>query len=148
MPVFSNVLVAVDGSVHSRRAVEISVELCLKYEAHLTVLHVIPPPSFGLAAAGIPPTVLRDYYFEARREAERIVGEALAVAERAGMRAGAEIIENAPSVVQAITEYAENNGADLIVVGTRGLSGFKKLLLGSVASGVISHAHCSVLVVK
>jgi nucleotide-binding universal stress UspA family protein len=51
-------------------------------------------------------------------------------------------------VVAAIVEYAEDKNIDLIVVGSRGMSGFKKLLLGSVASGVVTYAHCPVLVVK
>lgn len=44
--------------------------------------------------------------------------------------------------------YAEKENVDLIVVGTRGRSGFKRLLLGSIASGVVTYAHCPVLVVK
>ena len=52
------------------------------------------------------------------------------------------------SVVRAIIEYAENNDMDLIVMGTIGISGFKRLLLGSTASGVIKYAHCPVLLVK
>jgi nucleotide-binding universal stress UspA family protein len=44
--------------------------------------------------------------------------------------------------------YAEKEKVDLIVLGTRGQSGFKKLLLGSVASGVVKYAHCPVMVVK
>jgi nucleotide-binding universal stress UspA family protein len=48
----------------------------------------------------------------------------------------------------AIVEYAERENIDLIVIGSRGLTGFRKLLLGSVASGVVTYAHCPVLVVK
>jgi Universal stress protein family len=47
-----------------------------------------------------------------------------------------------------IVDYAEDKGIDLIVIGTRGKSGFKKMLLGSVASKVVTYAHCPVLVVK
>ena len=45
-------------------------------------------------------------------------------------------------------EYAERNYIDLIVMGTRGKTGFKRLLLGSTASGVVTYAHCPVLIVK
>jgi nucleotide-binding universal stress UspA family protein len=51
-------------------------------------------------------------------------------------------------VLPAIVDYAEKNKVDLIVVGTRGRSGFTKLLLGSVASGVVTYASCPVMVVK
>ncbi len=69
-------------------------------------------------------------------------------AEDAGLKVRGEIVENAQSAVQAITEYASNSKIDLIVMGTRGLTGFRKLLLGSVSNGVVSHAPCSVLVVR
>jgi nucleotide-binding universal stress UspA family protein len=52
------------------------------------------------------------------------------------------------NIVGGIIAYAENESIDLIVVGTKGTTGFKRLLLGSVASGIITYAHCPVLVVK
>jgi nucleotide-binding universal stress UspA family protein len=52
------------------------------------------------------------------------------------------------SVVPAIVDYAEKNKVDLIVTGTKGRSGFTKLLLGSVASGIVTFASCPVMVAK
>ena len=57
-------------------------------------------------------------------------------------------IEESMSVAGAIVEFAENQNIDLIVVGTKGRSGFTKLLLGSVASTVVTYATCPVLVTK
>jgi nucleotide-binding universal stress UspA family protein len=59
-----------------------------------------------------------------------------------------EVLIGATSVVKEIVEYAEEHKIDLIVIGTRGISGIKKMLLGSTASGVLSYAHCPVLIVK
>ncbi|MDP9287129.1 MAG: universal stress protein [Thermoproteota archaeon] len=59
-----------------------------------------------------------------------------------------EIIVNSRLIVGVVVDYAEHEGVDLIVMGSRGLSGFKKLLLGSTASGVVTYAHCPVLVVN
>ena len=59
-----------------------------------------------------------------------------------------EVIESPKSLVGEILEYAERNGIDLIVLGTRGRSGFKRIVLGSVASGVVTYASCPVIVVK
>ena len=52
------------------------------------------------------------------------------------------------SIAKEILTYAENNNVDLIVIGTKGRSAFKKALLGSVASSVLTHAACPVMVVK
>ena len=60
----------------------------------------------------------------------------------------AETILDVSSVADAIITYSERNNVDLIVIGTKGRTGLKKFLLGSVASGVISHANCPVLVVR
>ena len=64
------------------------------------------------------------------------------------MKLRREIIVNPRSLVGTILDYAEHVGVDLIVMGTRGRSGFNRLLLGSTASGVVTYAHCPVLVVK
>ena len=59
-----------------------------------------------------------------------------------------ELISSHRPVDYVILEYAEEKNIDLIVVGTRGRSGFKRLLLGSIASSVVTYAHCPVMVVK
>jgi len=59
-----------------------------------------------------------------------------------------DVILSNKSVVAEIVDYAENNNIDLLVIGTRGRSGVRRLLLGSVASGVVTYAHCPVLVIK
>jgi len=59
-----------------------------------------------------------------------------------------EVIDGVISAEATIVDYAESQNINLIVVGTRGRSGFSKVLLGSVASKVVTYAHCPVLVVK
>ena len=58
------------------------------------------------------------------------------------------MIPRTEGTVKPILKYAEDEEIDLIVVGTRGRTGIKKMLLGSVASGVVTYAHCPVIVVK
>jgi nucleotide-binding universal stress UspA family protein len=60
----------------------------------------------------------------------------------------ANVIDSPMSVVAALVNYADAEKADLIVIGTRGRSGIGKMLLGSVASGVVTYAPCPVLVVR
>ena len=91
---------------------------------------------------------LGDYYTYANREAKKCVDHAVALAEDQDVKATGRVLKNARSVVQAMTEFAAEQEVDLIVVGRRGMSGFKRLLLGSVSAGIVSHAHASVLVVK
>ena len=79
--------------------------------------------------------------------AKEVLSKGLRLAAKQGVEARAELIE-APSVVEALVEFAANEKADLIVTGTRGMTGFKKLILGSVSSGIVNHAHCPVLVVR
>jgi nucleotide-binding universal stress UspA family protein len=59
-----------------------------------------------------------------------------------------EVVVTATSIVSPIVEYAKKKNVDLIITGTRGRSEFKKVLLGSVASGVITRASCPIMVVK
>jgi nucleotide-binding universal stress UspA family protein len=59
-----------------------------------------------------------------------------------------EVIVGTKSIATEILDYAENNNVNLIVIGTKGGSTFKKILLGSVASSVLAHTHCPVMVVK
>lgn len=80
-------------------------------------------------------------------QAEAIVHE-INELRKENIGAKIKLIEWVLSAVQAITEYADKESVGLIAVGTRGMSGFKKLFLGSVPSGVAAHAPCSVLVVR
>ena len=69
-------------------------------------------------------------------------------AKESNVQLRTELINSHRPVDYVLLEYAEKENIDLIVVGTRGRSGFKKLLLGSIASGVVTYAHCPILVVK
>lgn len=145
---FGKMLVAFDGSPDSQRAVKRASALAKELAASLTVVHIYSIPSLAYGGPGPMPLVdfksLEDSAMSKARETlER--GEALCKQE--GVTAKAQLLESA-SIVQAILELAEKEQVDLIVMGTRGITGFKKLLLGSVSNGVVTHAHCSVLVVR
>src|SRR5439155_24367875 len=88
-------------------------------------------------------------FFEGlREEGQKVTREAAAVAEEAGIRVRSVLQEGIGSPVRTITEYADKERIDLIVIGTRGLVGFKRVILGSVANGVVHYANCSVLVAR
>lgn len=85
---------------------------------------------------------------DTKRQAQAWFDKVQEEADENNVKLRREIIVNSRSIVGAVVDYAEHEGVDLIVIGSRGLSGFKKLLLGSTASGVITYAHCPVLVIK
>jgi len=69
-------------------------------------------------------------------------------AAKEGVKVTTDTIFNLHSVAESIVNYAAEQKAEMIVIGTRGRSGLKRLVLGSVASGVVAHAGCPVLVVR
>jgi nucleotide-binding universal stress UspA family protein len=100
--------------------------------------------TFGL----VTPGTINDLLVKAKQEAQKWFDEIDKNAVANGVKLRTEVVASPTSVVPAIVDYAEKNKVDLIVVGTRGRSGFTKLLLGSVASGVVTYASCPVMVVK
>lgn len=147
-----------DGSENSARASQAAVELAEKLKAELIVVHAIIPPALyyhtETSSEGPviePPTHEKeiDLYLEyARRVARGIVDGTVSEAKKHGLTVKMDIPETTTSVVETIVNPAVKENADLIIVGTRGLGGFKKLLLGSVSSGVVDHAHRPVLVIR
>jgi nucleotide-binding universal stress UspA family protein len=158
----SKILVAIDGSEMSMRAAAYAIDIANikgKEEKNvqligLTVIDLTNLSySFFATASG---------YYEAekleekRKEAQQLLDkvEKLAVKENntnnnVNIQFKSEIIEDPISRIgSSIVDYAERENIDLIVIGTRGRTGFKKMLLGSVASDVVTYAHCPVLVVK
>lgn len=147
---FERILVAVDGSDNATRAANIAISVAEKFNAELIVCHAIQTPFYSLAQDGltVPYEVLNEYTSAARENAESMVGGVVKLAEAAHVTAVNVILENTLSIVEAVVDLAATRNVDLIVLGTRGRTGFKKLLMGSVSSGVVNHAHCSVLVVR
>jgi nucleotide-binding universal stress UspA family protein len=157
-PLFKKILVAQDGSESSHRAGQAALELAEKLKAELIVLHAISPPTSYYHSTIASPTGMSlpapsqheidAYYAYARKAALSVVGDTESKAKKLGIHVKTEIPEAASSIVETIINHAVKENVDLIAVGTRGLGGFKKMLLGSVSSGVVSHAHCPVLVVR
>jgi len=152
---FRRILVAVDGSESSKRAANVAIDIAEKYKAELHVIHTISPPTsrvaYSFPSITLPApsqAVIDAYYLEAKKLGTAIVHDMVARAEKQGVKAKPEVTEAVSSVVETIVDHATNDKVDLVVIGSRGLGGFKKLLLGSVSSGVVTHASCPVLVVR
>jgi nucleotide-binding universal stress UspA family protein len=139
---FTRVVVAVDGSEVSLRAAEHAAHIAKQDGAELLALHVVPAPQFEVQGG------LADNYASARRNAKKWMKEVEDIAARNGIGVKAEIVVGAYSVVDAILGYAETMKADLIVTGTRGTTPSKRILVGSVASGLVEYSGCAVLVIR
>lgn len=162
---FSKILVGIDGSRPSIDAVDYAITLAQKTNAELTALYVESTPVRDDYTTDTPedqiPEIVKDIVYKAKRESqpwfdeisEKVRTSVTAKESTSGttgniIKLKNHVIVTPLSVIGKIVEYAEHENIDLLVVGTRGRSGFKKLLLGSVASGIVTHAHCPVMVVK
>jgi nucleotide-binding universal stress UspA family protein len=152
---FSKIVVAIDGSEPSINAAENAIVMAKRYDADLIALHIIPRGiryeySEDHSGPDISTTPLMGIVESHQQEAEVWFNKVREIAkkENNNIKLTTDVVIATKSTVAEIVDYAENHKVDLIVIGTRGRSGFKKLLLGSVASGVVNYAHCPVMVVK
>lgn len=145
-----SILVAVDGSPNAQRALETAIDMAKGMDAELRIAHVVFVPtlawSMGVPGSAVPTEQIEEDAEEAGRA---LLDKAVKFASESGL-AGAkpELVTDLVSPAQGIVQLAEHDGVDIIVVGTRGNGGFKKLLLGSVANSVLHYAPSSVLVTK
>jgi nucleotide-binding universal stress UspA family protein/predicted transcriptional regulator len=145
------ILIAIDGSESSLRAADFAIQLATKEDsARVILLNILGISTAKQVASSIilAPTFGLKEYERYKREAKKWLDKIGKKFEEKGIQTIVEIVGGPVPAASSIVNYAENQNVDLIVVGTRGKSGIKKLLLGSVASSVVSHASSNVLVVK
>lgn len=145
------ILVAVDGSESSLRAADYAIQLAAKEDNALVILLNILGISTAKQVASsiiLAPTFGLKEYERYKRGAKILLDKISKRSEEKGIQTIVEIVGGPLPAASSILNYAENQNVDLIVVGTRGKSGIKKLLLGSVASSVVTYAGSNVLVVK
>ena len=136
------ILVPTDGSDNADRAVAKAITLAKAYSASLVFVNVVA----GHVVGGSQ--VVDDYEEYMEKSGEELIEKCEDQAKAAGSKSTGKVIRAPGNAVGAILDTATKEKADLIVMGTRGLGGFRKLLVGSVSSGVVAHAPCSVLVVR
>ncbi len=139
-----NIVVPVDFSAHSDKAIQTAIELAKTFGAKLHLVHAyhLPFPMGAPDHISIP----QDFAKAVRDSASRKLETVLQPVTEAGIQGEIHLTGSAP--VEAIEMIAEKVGADLIVMGTRGLTGLKHVLLGSVAERTIRTAPCPVMTVK
>jgi nucleotide-binding universal stress UspA family protein len=148
---FSHVLIPVDGSVHAQAAIDCGSEIADKFDAKLTLLHVVTEPE----AARLPDW-MREYervesvHLTENEVLKSIGGKILSRAVDSAERKRAnkvEAVTEAGDPARVIRDYADNNDVDLIVMGRRGLGDAAGLLLGSVSHKVAQLSNCACMTV-
>jgi nucleotide-binding universal stress UspA family protein len=142
------IMVPVDSSPYSKRGVEIAGQYVQKFPSEIFLVNVQPVQvsAFtqwmpkGAATTFVPNQDLEKEADAILDEAEKIISVYQADKIARTMLSG--------HVADEIVKFAESEKIDLIIIGSHGLSGIKRFLMGSVANAVVSHAHCSVLVVR
>jgi nucleotide-binding universal stress UspA family protein len=140
------VVLAVDGSKHSRRACEFACQRVFQESTQVSVLSVAGDGLTEMASQVLPAAQIQDLTRPQIDHAQELVGQYRDQVLKTGCSATTEVRTGHTS--EQILQHAEQLKADLIIVGSRGLEGTERLELGSVAESVLKYAPCSVLVVK
>jgi nucleotide-binding universal stress UspA family protein len=145
--VFSSIVVGTDGSETARKAVGQAVDLAKQIGATLHIVSAYEPVSSArLREERREVTPDLEWAVNPREDVDRTLKEAAALAAQADVKA--EIYARQGDAADAILDVAEERGADLIIVGNKGMTGAKRFLLGSVPNKVSHHAPSSVLIIR
>ena len=138
------IVLPVDGSAHAEQSLVRFIEKPLWWfreapELHLLYVHLAVPPVPGLHRVATP-EMLQAYYQE---EGDKALAGAVKILSGAKLAFTPHVLVGDPAA--AIAKFAQDNGADLIAMGTRGLGAASSLLMGSVAAKILHHAKIPVL---
>jgi nucleotide-binding universal stress UspA family protein len=137
--VFKRILIAVDGSPKSEKTITIGLDLAERYGSSVTIVHVREYERYEGSDVDLGPPI----------PAEELVDQVVARFRQRGIDAAGEIRRvNSGETPQQIVEAAEAADAELVILGSRGMSELKSLVLGGVANKVVHLTHCPVLLIR
>jgi nucleotide-binding universal stress UspA family protein len=145
---FKHILLGTDGSAASEHAATLAVDLARIHEAKLTVLYVVDPyPYLGVGETN--PMGFQAYMAAAQQHAAQAHAKVASLCEKKAprVRLEARLVEDV-TAMRGIVDTAQEEKADLVVVGSHGRTGISRLMLGSVAAQVVAHSPVPVLVVR
>ena len=144
---FTRIVVGTDGSETAAEAVLQAVDLAKLAGARLSIVSAYAPvPKRRVEGEQLSAPADVQYEIGPREDVNLILDAAAAEAKKAGIEVQTHPVEADPA--EAILNVAEETGADLIVVGNKGMTGARRFLLGSVPNNVSHHAPCSVIIVR
>ncbi len=144
----------VDGSESSFHAANYAIDLSIKFNSELVLLSIVPSKIHHGDSSGVFGMVSHSYLDNYKKDAEKWFSDIIKFLKQNeeitefDKKIKSDVITTPFSIAASILNYAEEKAVDLIVIGTRGNSGLKKMLLGSVASDIVAYSYCPVLVIK
>lgn len=144
---YQKILIAIDGSELSELAQKHGLAIAKAFGSKIVIVHVTPPWSslvVGDAVVMYPPT---DYEQTMEKSAQKLLAKAAQTFADANI-ACETVHDTDPQAHKAIVETAKDKGCDLIVMGSHGRHGLAGLMLGSVATKTVTHAHVPVLICR
>ena len=143
----TTILLATDGSEEAMLAARTAVDLAQKTGSELQVVHARPLPALAGYPASPTPTATEIDEEQAKKRFRGLLDEQVGKVEAEGGSVAQAHLRIGRTDTE-IVRLAEEVGAGLIVMGSRGLGGVRRALMGSVSDSVVRHAHCPVLVVR
>ena len=140
---FSKILVPVDGSDISYRALDSALFLSERLGSKITAIHVIEKvPTVYIQSQKILDEILESH----KNESQKILDECSSIATKKGIGINTTLLEGNPA--STILEFSQMEKYEVIIIGSRGKGHFKELILGSVSSKILHHSLCPVLLIK
>lgn len=143
---YQHILVPVDGSPTSYVAIQQTAEIAKKFNSKVTAVCVLAIDPF-IGIEFVTKEMIEQVRKEAAAQVQKVLDEAKQRFAAAGIEVETQLIEG-QEIDQAIVHAATELKADLVVIGSHGRKGFKKLVLGSVAQSILGQIHLPVLVVR
>jgi nucleotide-binding universal stress UspA family protein len=140
---FSKILVPVDGSDISYRALDSALFLSERLGSKITAIHVIEKvPTVYIQSQKILDEILETH----KNESQKILDECSSIATKKGIAINTTLLEGNPA--STILEFCQMEKYEVIIIGSRGMGHFKELILGSVSSKILHHSLCPVLLIR
>jgi nucleotide-binding universal stress UspA family protein len=140
---FTNILVPVDGSDNSYRALDAALLFSEKLGSNITAVHVMEQvPITHIGSEKLLSEFLEAY----KKENQDILSKCSEIATQKGLTIKTLLLQGNPASV--ILDYSKQEKFDLLIMGSRGMGKFKELILGSVSNKIVHHSPCAVLLIR
>jgi nucleotide-binding universal stress UspA family protein len=140
---FSKILVPVDGSDNSYRALDAALFLSEKLGSNITVIHVMEDvPVLYIESQKLLSELLENY----KKEKQDILSKCSEIATKKGVTIKTVLLQGNPASI--ILGFSKKEKYDIVIMGSRGMGKFKEIILGSVSSKIVHHSSCPVMLIR